>query len=187
MKFKFLNSSIIKVWIPILFIIVLLQICGGRPQVDPILTNIIDNESNKIKHVVEKINYHSEFLIDPSQVDSAIINMIDNSKIEVDLILHKFNTTLLDKVKSANNRGVRIRIITKSIYKNIIDDLKKEGIIINYNNNIESGLIYVDKKIGANLISFNNSYLLTIFQDIDSLQRFQILIDEQFLKNRKIF
>ena len=87
----------------------------------------------------------------------------------------------------ANSRGVRVRIITKNIYKNIIDDLTKDGITVNYNNNIENGIIYIDKRTGANLISFNNSFLLTIFNDSDNMQRYQILIDEQFLKSRKIF
>ncbi|MCX8738119.1 hypothetical protein J3U56_02120 [Gilliamella sp. B2824] len=183
---KLLNNSFIKVWVAVIFIIILLQFWGEKSQLDPVV-NIIESEKNRVRNFVDRVNYHSEFLIDYSQINSTIRDMIDNSQFEIDLILPSFDLALLDRIKMANSRGVRVRIITKSIYKNIIDDLTKLGITVNYNNYLDNGIIYIDKSIGANLISFNNSFLLTIFQDNDSIQRYQILIDEQFLKSRKIF
>lgn len=183
---KLFNNGFIKVWGAVIFIIILLQFWGEKSQLDPVV-NIIESENNRLRNFVGRVNYHSEFLIDYSQIKSTIIDMIDNAQFEIDLILPTFDTTLLDRIKMANTRGVRVRIITKSIYKNIIDDLIKQGITVNYNNNIDNGIIYIDKRTGANLISFNNSFLLAIFQDSDNIQRYQILIDEQFLKSRKIF
>lgn len=183
---KLFNNDFIKVWGTVIFIIILLQFWGGKSQLEPVV-NIIESEKNRLRNFVDRVNYHSEFLIDNSQINSSISELIDNSQFEIDLILPSFDLALLDRIKMANNRGVRVRIITKSIYKNIIDDLKKQGITVNYNNHLDNGIIYIDKRTGANLISFNNSFLLTIFQDNNSLQRYQILIDQQFLKNREIF
>ena len=106
---------------------------------------------------------------------------------DLDLILPIFKPEWLELIKSAHNRGVKIRIITKNIYRNIIDDLTNKGIIVKYDNNINSGIIYVDNRIGANIILLKSSVLSTVFMDVDNVSKFKIIIDELFLKSNKIF
>lgn len=182
-KPNFFKNDFIKLWGGVIFIILLLNFWGAKSPIIPIM----EAQSNKLQNVIGKVTYHSELIIDPKQIDLLVIDLIENSNMDLDLILPIFKPEWLELIKSAHNRGVKIRIITKNIYRNIIDDLTNKGIIVKYDNNINSGIIYVDNRIGANIILLKSSVLSTVFMDVDNVSKFKIIIDELFLKSNKIF
>lgn len=176
---RFLNSDSIKVLGCIFFIVVLFKLWN----VDPI-TPIIENETQKVKNVSDKFLYKVDLVTDSEQINLITYSVLDNAIMELDLILPIIDKITVDLVTSALQRGVRVRIITKKVFKHVLYDLKQNGAIIIYLDELNSGFLLADNRIGVILTPIlNNQFIATIYMNKDFIAKYKQFIDHQFIRS----